>query len=94
MCSIIKDISRLYIFLNLEEPEIITFTYDELLQKNEELSLENQNLHVSNQALKDELDCTKKRNLALQNHLVAINERVPETLYTEKVYLNVHETIQ
>lgn len=77
----------------LEGAEIIILNYDELVLKNSELSLENQKLSASNQALKEELKCAKKRNLALQNHLVAMDERVPETLYIEKVHLNIQETV-
>lgn len=73
----------------LEEPEIITLNYDELIQKNKDLALEVQNLGVNNQNLQVALESSNKRNLALQNYLVSVDERVPETLYIDKVNTNI-----
>lgn len=72
----------------LEDPEIVTLNYDELIQKNKNLELEVQNLGISNQNLQVQLESSNKRNLALQNYLVSVDERVPETLYIDKVIVH------
>lgn len=58
---------------------VVTFNCDELTKENQELKQENNKL-------KQELENANKRNLLLQNYLVAADERLGQTLFIEKVH--------
>lgn len=78
---------------------IIVLNFDEIAKQNNDLIVElnvqkgqvndlkaeNENIKVENIKLKADLQNADKRNLLLQNYLVEANERVPETLFMEKV---------
>lgn len=79
-------------FFGLEEATIITLNFDELKNKNNDLILEIEELKKElmeskneNNSLQIELESANKRNRLLQNILVEVDERVPETLFVEKV---------
>lgn len=78
---------------------IIVLNFDEITTQNNDLIVElnvqkgqvndlkaeNEKVKVENIKLKADLQNADKRNLLLQNYLVEANERVPETLFMEKV---------
>lgn len=61
---------------------VVTINFDELKNENQELKRENENL-------KKDLEISNRRNILLQDYLVAADERLGQTLFIEKVPKNV-----
>lgn len=54
----------------------------------DELKNENQELKKDNEKLTKDLESANRRNLLLQNYLVAADERIGQTVFIEKVPKN------
>lgn len=73
------------LFMCLDETNIIVLNFDELTSKYDDATAEVIKLKSENENLQTELSKANRRNKLLQDYLVAVDERVPEILFVEKV---------
>ncbi len=69
----------------LGEPNIIVLDFDELTAKYNDAIAEAMRLKSENESLRTDLSKSDRRNKLLQDYLVAVDERVPEILFVDKV---------
>lgn len=81
--------------IRIDGRNIVTMNYDEqkkdnleLKKANLELNKDNVELKKDNEKLKEDLESANRRNMLLQNYLVAIDERIGQTIFIEKVHKN------
>lgn len=63
----------------------LSLEVNDLKKQNEELNATVNQLKTEKENMHLEITNVNKRNVALQNYLVAMDERVPETLFIDKV---------
>lgn len=69
----------------LDGTNIIVLNFDELTSKYDDATSEIIKLKSENEILQTELTKANRRNKLLQDYLVAVDERVLEILFVEKV---------